>query len=56
MPIDDLLIEYWHWTMRVKNATGWPSAFYAAKRLEGICRYAKSQGFNLVNRHLIRVS
>lgn len=55
MTIDDLLVEYWRWTMRVKKAAGWPSAFYAARRLDGICSYAKSKGFNLENKYPIRV-
>jgi hypothetical protein len=55
MTIDELLEEYWEWSENVKSATGWPSAYMAARELEGICNYAKSKGFNLVNKHPIRV-
>lgn len=56
MTIDDLLVEYWNWTMHVKSAEGWPSAYYAAKQLEAICSFARMKGFNLENKYPIRVS
>lgn len=50
----ELLDEYNKWRKAVHTASGWPSAYFAAKQLEHICAESRTRGMNLINPHPIR--
>ncbi len=51
---DQILKDVEIWKSRVKEAKGWPSAYYAAKQLANCVAAANSQGHNIVNPYPIK--
>lgn len=49
MTDDELVASYDHWSRLVRDAPGWPSAYWAAKYLEATCLEATSRGMALTN-------
>lgn len=50
MTDDELREAMTAWGVRVDNAAGWPSAYFAAKQCEAIAKTASRRGFAIENR------
>ena len=46
---DELVASYDYWSERVRTASGWSSAYEAAKCLKHTCREAQARGLSLIN-------
>lgn len=54
MTNDQLFHELSGWSSKVKEAPGWPSAYFAAKCLKHIVRVLNSRGVMIENPYLLR--
>jgi hypothetical protein len=54
MSDDELRTELARWESYVDGASGWSSAYFAAKQLETIVRIGNERGLGFVNRFSIR--
>jgi hypothetical protein len=54
MTDDELSVAYLKWSSNVAGASGWPSAYFAAKQLEQICREGERRGAAMENPYPIR--
>jgi hypothetical protein len=54
MTDDELRQAHLEWSARVGDASGWPSAYFAAKQVEIICKEGKQRrALDLVNEYPI---
>jgi hypothetical protein len=54
MTDDELREEFQTWEKNVDEASGWSSAYFAAKQLESIVRIGNERGLGFENRFQIR--
>lgn len=53
MSDDELREAHLEWSARVADAHGWPSAYFAAKQVEIICKEGDRRALGLVNHYPI---
>ncbi len=49
----ELVAAHQYWSVCVEDASGWPSAYFAAKQLQHVCAEGKKRGLKMVNPHPI---
>jgi hypothetical protein len=53
MTDDELREAHQQWSTNVVSASGWPSAYFAAKQVEVICKESDRRALGLVNEYPI---
>lgn len=54
MTKDELQAAHQYWSVQVEEASGWSSAYYAARQLQHVCTFAFLRGLKMANPYPIR--